>query len=93
VAFVLLGVLLIVLHLAGIGPMAAWNWNLFGDLWKFAVPFILAGLWWWWSDASGLDKRREMERMEQKKRNRREANLAALGMDERARQKSRKAKA
>ena len=92
-AFVLVGVLFIVLHLAGIGPMANWNWNAFGDLWKFVVPFLFAGAWWWWSDASGLDKRREIERMEQKKRDRRTANLAALGMDERARQKRSKAKA
>lgn len=89
--FVLVGVVLIVLHLAGIGPMATWNWNLFGDLWKFVLPFLMAGAWWWWSDASGLDKRREIERMEKKKRDRRTANLEALGMDERSRQKKRKA--
>lgn len=89
--FVFVGVVVIALHLAGIGPMANWNWNFFGDLWKFVLPFLFAGAWWWWSDASGLDKRREMERMEKKKRDRREANLAALGMDERARQKRKKA--
>lgn len=85
--FVIIGLAVIGLHLLGVGPMAAWNWNLFGDLWKFVLPFLAAGLWWWWSDASGLDKRREMERMEQKKRDRREANLVSLGMDEKGRRR------
>ena len=71
--------------------MANWNWNLFGDLWKFVLPFLFAGAWWWWSDASGLDKRREIERMEKRKRDRREANLVSLGMDERSRHKRKKA--
>src|ERR1035441_1401186 len=69
--FVLLGVLLIILNLANIGPFGAWNWEFFGDLWKFTVPFILAAAWWIWSDVSGLNKRREMERMEQRKKDRR----------------------
>ena len=88
--FVLLGLLMIGLNLAGIGPSAAWNWEFFGDLWKFAVPFLLAVAWWVWSDKSGLNKRREMDRMEKKKQDRREENLAALGMDTRARRKARK---
>ena len=41
--FVVIGVVLVLLHLLGIGPPAAWNWNLLGDLWKFALPFLLAG--------------------------------------------------
>ena len=39
---------------------------------------------------SGLNKRREMERMDQKKRDRRKENLVSLGMDTRARRKARK---
>lgn len=89
--FVLIGVIVILLHLAGIGPMADWNWNFFGDLWKFSVPFVLAVIWWAWADKSGYNKRREMEKMEAKKRARREANLEALGMDRRARRKKQKA--
>ncbi len=85
--FVIVGVLLIVLNLAGIGPIALWNWEFSGDLWKFTVPFILAALWWWWSDATGVNKRREMNKMAAKKQKRREENLQALGMSPR---KSRK---
>ena len=85
--FVIAGVALIVMNLAGIGPVAAWNWELFGDLWKFVLPFVLAALWWAWADFSGLNKRREMEKMEKRKRDRREETLANLGMDSRSRRK------
>ena len=84
---VIVGVALIVMNLAGIGPVAHWTWTLTGDLWMFALPFGLAAVWWFWADVSGLNKRREMEKMEQRKRDRRKENLAALGMDTRARRK------
>ena len=61
--FVIIGVLLILMNLLGIGWPAAWNWEFFGDLWKFCAPFALAALWWVWADKSGLNKRREMERI------------------------------
>lgn len=86
---VIVGVILILLNLLGIGPPAEWNWNLLGDLWKFALPFLLAFAWWAWADASGLNKRREMEKMEERKQNRRKENLEALGLDHRARRKPR----
>lgn len=89
--FVLLGVIVIVLHLAGIGPMANWTWAISGDLWKFCAPFGLAAVWWAWADATGYNKRREMEKMEAKRQGRRERNLEALGMDNRARRKKHKA--
>jgi len=85
--FVIVGTLIIVTNLAGIGPFAGWTWNLTGDLWKFCVPFLFALLWWIWADKSGLDKRREIEKMELRKQNRRKDNLAALGLDTRARRK------
>jgi small Trp-rich protein len=88
--FVVVGVILIVLNLAGVGVFATWNWEVFGDLWKFAVPFLLAVVWWIYSDKSGLNKQREMNRMEKKKADRRKENLAALGMDTRARRKAQK---
>ncbi len=88
--FVLIGVALIALNLAGVGVPGTWNWELLGDLWKFALPFFFAAAWWVWSDVSGLNKRREMARMEKKKDDRRKENLAALGMDTRARRKAQK---
>ena len=88
--FVVLGVVLILLNVAGIGVFGTWNWEVFGDLWKFVTPFLLAMAWWIYSDKSGLNKQREMNRMDKKKSDRRKENLAALGMDTRARRKAHK---
>jgi small Trp-rich protein len=88
--FVLLGLLLIGLNLADVGFIGRWNWEFFGDLWKFCVPFVLAILWWIYSDVSGLNKRREMKRMEDRKEARRQENLQALGMDARTRRRTQK---
>jgi small Trp-rich protein len=78
--FVIVGVILVGLHFLGIGPMAQWNWELFGDLWKFVLPFILALVWWAWADGSGLTKRREMEKDEERKATRRRRSMENLGM-------------
>ena len=86
--FVAIGVLLLILNIFGIGPVGRWNWDITGDMWKFLVPFVLAVIWWVWSDVSGLNKRREMERMEKRKKDRRQENLAKLGLDTRSRRKS-----
>jgi len=88
--FVIIGVLLILMNLLGIGWPAAWNWEFTGDLWKFCVPFAFAAIWWFWSDVSGLNKRREIERMDKKKAERRQENLATLGLDPRSRRKGAK---
>ena len=40
--FVIIGLVLIGLNLADVGPIGRWNWEFFGDLWKFCVPFVLA---------------------------------------------------
>ncbi len=82
--FVGVGVVLILLNLLGIGPVGAWTWNLTGDLWKFAMPFAFALGWWAWSDTSGRTKRREMERMDERKENRRLKNMEALGLNTRS---------
>ena len=88
--FIIVGVLMIALNLLGIGPIGTWNWDFTGDVWKFTVPFILAALWWAWADKSGLNKRREIEKMEARKQNRRTENLAAMGLDTRARRNAKK---
>jgi small Trp-rich protein len=78
--FVIVGVLIIAANLAEIGPFATWTWAISGDLWRFCVPFALAAAWWAWADASGLNKRREMAKMELRKQNRRNESLASLGL-------------
>ena len=78
--FIIIGVLLIALRIAGVSPMADWNLELFGDLWKFALPFIFALAWWGWADSSGLTKRREMAKDEERKAERRARNIDNLGL-------------
>ena len=78
--FALVGIALIVCNFAGWGPMAHWTWEVSGDLWKFALPFVLAAFWWAWSDASGLTKRRAMVRDEKRKQDRRDRNIDAMGL-------------
>ena len=78
--FVIAGVLIMVLNLLDVAPFGAWNWEFTGDLWRFTIPFILAVLWWTWSDKSGLNRRREIARMEARKLKRRKDQLAALSL-------------
>ena len=80
--FVLLGLALSVMKYAEFGPVAAWSW------WLVLAPFALAVVWWWYADASGLTKRREVDRIEQRKTNRRRATMEGLGLDYRAMDKN-----
>ena len=73
--FIVLGVLLIVLKLADFGFVAAWSW------WAVLSPFALALAWWTYADSSGYTKRREMDKLDEKKRERRRKSLDALGID------------
>jgi small Trp-rich protein len=73
--FIVLGVLLIVMKLADFGLVAAWSW------WVVLAPFALAAVWWAYADASGLTKRREMNKLEEKKLERRRRSMEALGVD------------
>ena len=88
--FLAIGVLMIVLHFAGIWPSATWTWDFTGDLWKFCVPFALAVAWWSFADKSGMNKRREMQKMDDKKAARRHENMVSLGTDTRSSRKGAK---
>jgi small Trp-rich protein len=70
---VLIGLLLVALKAAAFDPFAAVPW------WLAIAPLVLAVLWWKFSDATGLDKRREMRRMEERKAERRRSALTATG--------------
>ena len=75
--FLVLGVLLGLLKLLDIGPPAAWSW------WLVLAPFALAIAWWSWADWSGYTRRKEMDKMDERKAERRSRNMVALGMDPR----------
>jgi small Trp-rich protein len=78
---VIIGLALLAMHFAGIGPPGGWNFNFSGDLWKFALPFGLAVAWWWIADVSGLTQRRAMRKMDDRKTERRDKAIAALGLN------------
>jgi len=78
-AFIVIGVLLILLKFGEIGPVAAWTWP-----WVLS-PFGLAVLWWAWSDWSGRTAKKAMDRMEGRKEKRRVEAMEKLGLDSRKR--------
>ena len=77
--FVIIGVILLVMNWTGVGPPAQWNFDLFGDMWKFGWPFLAAIIWWSWSDSTGRTQGKAIERMEKRKVDRRERAMEALG--------------
>ena len=79
--FVLLGVALLALKFFDIGPVAAWDW------WAVLLPFGAAVLWWAFADKTGLTKKREMNKMEERKKARRRKSMVALGLNPRERDK------
>lgn len=74
-AFLILGILLLLMKYAEFGPVAEWSW-----LWVL-LPFGLAAAWWAFADSSGLTQRRAIDKMEERKRSRRERDMKALGLD------------
>lgn len=75
-AFVLIGVLFLVLRLGG------WVQFHTDDVWAWLIvlsPFALAVVWWAWSDKSGLTQRKAMDALDAKKAARREQLMEGLG--------------
>jgi small Trp-rich protein len=74
---VIIGVLLLLAKAAEIGPTAQWPW------WAVLAPFGAAALWWYFADSTGITQRRAMQKMEDRKVERREKAMEALGLDTR----------
>ena len=89
-AFIILGVVLILLNLVGVGVFGSWVWA--GDWWKMCWPFGLALAWWTFADKTGFTKRREMQKMEDRKLARRRKNMVSLGIDPRSRERAERGK-
>ena len=83
--FVIVGALLVALKLIGVDPVAGWAW------WWVAAPLVVALAWWAYADASGLNKRREISRMEERKAERRRNALEKLGVGPEAETEKREA--
>ncbi len=69
-----LGVVALVLKYLEIGPVAALSW------WWVLTPFALAVCWWAWADASGYSKRKEVEKMDDRKQKRIDKQRVAMGL-------------
>jgi len=87
--FVILGVLLVGMKLLELGPVAQWGgdssfWGWVAVLW----PFLVAFLWWQYADKVGLTQKRAMDKMEERKTERRRKHMVALGINPRDRERS-----
>jgi small Trp-rich protein len=72
--FIVLGVVLVALKLAGLNPVAEWSWYL------VLSPFALALAWWAWSDKSGHSRRRAMDKDQARKEERRRNLAQGMGL-------------
>lgn len=72
--FLIAGVGLLLLKYFELGFVAELSW------WWVLSPFPMAVAWWAWADSTGYTKRKEMEKMDQKKQDRIERQRQALGM-------------
>lgn len=75
----LVGIMLIILKAMEIGPIATWSW------WWVLSPLGVTIVWWTWADSTGYTKRKAMEKIDQRKRDRIEKQKEALGMATRRR--------
>jgi small Trp-rich protein len=73
--FVIVGCLLLLLKVGDVSFAANLSW-----LWVLA-PFGLAVLWWAFADSTGLTQRREMDKMDERKHERRRRHMEALGLN------------
>ncbi|WP_302173373.1 TIGR04438 family Trp-rich protein [uncultured Hydrogenophaga sp.] len=73
--FLSAGIVLLLLKYLELGPVAGWSWLV------VLSPFGLALLWWAWADSSGYTRRKQMEKMDQRKADRIEKQRKALGLD------------
>ena len=74
---VAIGVLILLAWFADFGPFGRLPW------WAVALPFLAAILWWAFADSTGWTQRRAIDKMEKRKRNRREKAMEALGLNHR----------
>ena len=82
--FVWIGVALMVLHFAGIGPFAALDW------W-WALPFALALVWFELIERPfGLDRKKGFDEMDKAKRNRIQKALGDKAPSARSKSRTRK---
>lgn len=83
--FVAIGVAILLMNFAGIGPVGQWTWST--HWWIMLAPFVAAIAWWGFVDSTGWTQRKAMEKVDQKRVARRQQHLENLGLDEVSRAK------
>ncbi|HET7527225.1 MAG TPA: TIGR04438 family Trp-rich protein [Burkholderiaceae bacterium] len=73
--FVVIGCVLLTMKMTEFGFAADWSWL------AILLPFGLAIAWWSFADATGMTRRREMDKMDQRKQERRRRHMDALGLN------------
>jgi len=71
---VIVGVLLLLAWFLQLGPVGDWPW------WVLPIPFGMAVVWWSFADNTGLTQRRAMQKMDDRKQERRDKAMEALGL-------------
>lgn len=77
--FLLLGLIFLAMKYFEVGFVANWSW-----LWVLS-PFAAALVWWAWADTTGYTKRKAIEKMDLKKKERLEKQRESLGIKPRRR--------
>lgn len=78
--FLIIGLILLGLKLAGIEPVSQITWDGWdSQWWVFALPFAATIAWWTWTEKSGWMQRKEAAREAARREDRRQRQLSALG--------------
>ncbi len=80
---IVVGVLLLLMKVAEVGPGADLSW------WWVLAPFGLAVLWWEFADKTGYTQRKAMDRLDERQKARREEAMTKIGTSEKQRRRRR----
>lgn len=72
--FLIIGLLGLILKYLEVAPVSELSW------WVIFAPFGLAVAWWSWADFSGYTKRKEIEKMADRKTKRIDKQREAMGL-------------
>ncbi len=79
--FIVVGVLLLLMKVAEVGPVADLSW------WWVLAPFGVAVVWWEFADKTGYTQRKAMDRLDERKEARRQEAMSKLGTSDKQRRR------